>query len=503
MTANSGQIRFQRDLYLHLLSINQTIETDDFLNHAVRLLVAIAKADQGYLEVRDIHGQEVRASLSFSSREIDQVQKIISHGVIKKALDDKQIIQTHSAITDPRFKERKSVQQANIKAVLCVPIYTENVYGVLYLQGGGEFNVGSEHLIHEIKLFTRHIAPLLDQLLINQSRQPVFDYTSELRKKYFLQNVVGKSKSLARVLKSALIVAPLSVNVLFTGNSGTGKTQMARIIHLNGFQAEYPFVELNCAALPENLIENELFGSYAGGHSGATRPVKGKIAAAKSGTLFLDEISELSFSAQAKLLQLMESGEYYPLGSSSPEKADVRVITASNIDLEEAVANRSFREDLYYRINTFTINMPDLAERKTDIEELADYFCSSLCQKHGLSPINLSASALVQLVSREWKGNIRELRHTIESALIRAAADEKSELLPEHLFPTEEKDQPDETSESSYKEATQQFQKTFILEKLKEFNWNISLTSKKVGLSRSQLNNLIKLFDLNREDLSE
>ena len=173
------------------------------------------------------------------------------------------------------------------------------------------------------------------------------------------------------------MVSPLDVSILLTGESGTGKSQIARVVHENGPPRRHPFIEVNCAALPETLIESELFGAVAGGHSTATRSIPGKVAAAERGTLFLDEVSELTPASQGKLLQLLQSKQYFPLGASETRTADVRVIAATNTDLEAAVKRGRFREDLFYRLQVLPVRVPGLAERRDDIPELAHHFCAS------------------------------------------------------------------------------------------------------------------------------
>src|SRR6185503_5405365 len=195
-----------------------------------------------------------------------------------------------------------------------------------------------------------------------------------LRRTLKASAIIGKSRALAGVLTQAAAAAPLDVTVLLTGPSGTGKTQLARVIHESSPRARGPFVELNCAALPEALLESELFGVLPGAHSTATRKIAGKVAAAEGGTLFLDEIGELKPAAQAKLLKLLESREYYPLGATHPVCADVRVIAATNLDIKAAVQRKDFREDLFYRLQVLPIRLPSLAERREDVALLAEHF---------------------------------------------------------------------------------------------------------------------------------
>src|SRR4029453_11905841 len=220
-----------------------------------------------------------------------------------------------------------------------------------------------------------------------------------------------------------------------TGESGTGKSQIARIVHENGRRADHPFVEVNCAALPETLIESELFGAVAGAHSTATRSIPGKVAAAEHGTLFLDEVSDLTLASQAKLLQLLQSKQYFPLGASGPRTADVRVIAATNIDLDAAVKGGRFREDLFYRLQVLPVRVPGLRERREDIPELARHFCEAAAGPHRLPALALSSRAVHALANAEWPGHVRQLAHNVEAALIRATGRSATAIEREHVSP--------------------------------------------------------------------
>ena len=249
------------------------------------------------------------------------------------------------------------------------------------------------------------------------------------------------------MLREVALVAPLDIDVLLTGGSGTGKSQMARVIHDNSLRASQPFVELNCAAMPESLIESELFGAVQGAHSTAVRRIEGKLGSAQGGTLLLDEVAELSPSAQAKLLQLLQSRLYYPLGSTKPVRADLRIIAATNVDLGTAVADGKFREDLFYRLNVLPIRMPTLAERREDIAELARHFCVSGCERHRLPRVTISEHLADALAAAEWPGNIRQLAHAIEAAVIRAAGTGVLRIERAHVFPPEASQQRSDASQ--------------------------------------------------------
>jgi Nif-specific regulatory protein len=295
------------------------------------------------------------------------------------------------------------------------------------------------------------------------------------------------------------LVSPLDVCVLLTGDTGVGKSQVARVIHANSARASGPFVEINCAALPETLLEGELFGAMPGAHSTATRRVEGKVTAAKGGTLLLDEIAEMTTTAQAKLLQLLQTREYYPLGSSQPVASDVRVVAATNVDLRKAVAAKRFREDLLYRLQVLPIRVPSLSERRQDIPALARHFCETAQRMHKLRTMELSPGALRSLSAADWPGNIRELAHRVEAGAIRAAADGAPQVEAVHLglaAPTA----PTSSYEGcTFHEGTRIYQRGLLRATLDATGGNVSESARRLDLTRAHVYTLMKTLGLERE----
>jgi Nif-specific regulatory protein len=495
--------RLERDFYLRLLELGTQSRFEPFLKEALALVVEISGARQGYLELHGAaddaeHGWSI--AHGFSDAEFEQVRSRISRGIIAEALSTGQVVETASAMLDPRFLGRKSVQAAKIEAVLCAPIGSDPPLGALYLQGREEPGHFPEDASERAKLFARHLAPLAENLIrLHRLRQDE-DRTAPFRQSLRAEGVIGKSAALAAVLRDASLVAPLDVNVLLTGESGTGKSQIARVIHESGPRAGRPMVELCCAALPETLVESELFGARAGSHSTATAPVTGKVAAAEGGTLLLDEIGELPLGAQAKLLQLLQTKRYYPLGASRPETADVRLIAATNSDLESAVSGGTFREDLFYRLAVLPVRVPTLAERAGDVAELARHFCARACAQHGLRHLELSRGALAAVEAAEWRGNVRQLQHAIEAGAIRAAGLGFSRIERHHLFPEEGESETPEAEPATFQQATRRFQAELLRTTLEESGWNVSETARRLDLARSHVYKLIGAFGLERID---
>ena len=338
---------------------------------------------------------------------------------------------------------------------------------------------------------------MLDQLFIEQEREEL--PLSSLQAQHNLSGMIGSSPKFVEVIQSALMIAPLEVNTLLLGETGTGKSQLARMIHNNSHHSEGEFVENNCAALPDSLIESELFCAGAGAHSSATKAMSGKISAAENGTLFLDEIGELLLESQAKLLQFIQSGQYYPLGSSKLNTSNARLVFATNQNLVEMIHAGKFREDLYHRINTFELNLPNLSQRKTDIALLLEHFLAEAISKNKLPQLAANPDLVRHLAESEIPGNIQGLQNLVERACIKATVEKSGELRTEH-FPALAAPTGQSSSDGGkdFHAATLTFQQDLLTQKLAATSWNISRTARELNLSRSHVHNLIRQFDLAR-----
>ena len=496
----AAELRRERDLYLRLLRLGEEDDLERFLDEALALVVEVTGARRGYVELFDPAGSdEPRFWTSFecSAAELDQVRAKVSRGIVAEAIARGETIATASAFLDPRFQASKSVQDARIEAVLCGPIGYDPPFGVVYLEGRVSPGPFDEAARQRVELFGRLVSPLADRLMTRHSSLEAQDATQELRKRFRLDGLTGRGRTFEAVLRQLMQVAPLDVDVLLLGESGTGKSQLARALHANSPRMNQPFVEVNCAAIPESLFENELFGHVPGAYTGAQSAADGKLAAAHRGTLLLDEVGEIPLQLQAKLLQFLQSRQYARLGSSQMVGADVRVIAATNLDLQQAVRERRFRDDLYYRLRVLPIRIPTLDERREDIAELAERFCDDTCNRHGFPRLSLTRGALQALAAADWPGNVRQLQHAVEAAVIHAVSDNARKVEVTH-FSEEDVGVTGESKAETFATATHAFQRTLVLRTLEATDWNVAEAARRLDLARSYLYTLIKEHQLSR-----
>lgn len=305
--------------------------------------------------------------------------------------------------------------------------------------------------------------------------------------------LIGESEKMRSLRSQIEIAARSSSRVLITGESGSGKELVARLLHGLSNRASKPFIEVNCAAIPQELIESEMFGHEKGSFTGAFERKKGKFELADGGTLFLDEIGDMSLQTQAKVLRVIETQEFQRVGGNANIKVDVRIIAATNKDLPTEVRKGTFREDLFFRLNVIPISVPPLRERKEDIPLLVDYFIKTISEEYGQRPKEITPEAIRRLQNHEWPGNVRELRNTLERLLIMtqsAVITEKDINLGDGV------EMASYFSYRTLKEARDAFERDFIMKKLKENNWNISKTAEQLDIERSNLHRKIKTYNI-------
>ncbi len=323
--------------------------------------------------------------------------------------------------------------------------------------------------------------------------------------------MVGRSPSLEKVFDAIKRASPTNATVLITGESGVGKELVARAIHRNSSRRDEAFIQVNCAAIPEELIESELFGHEKGSFTGATEKQIGKFELAHKGTIFLDEVADMSLKTQAKVLRVLQEGEVERIGSQRTIEVDVRVIAATNRDLEEAIQNNGFREDLYFRLSVIPLRVPPLRERPEDIEALVQLFVAQFSTENNVKRKTFTPATLELFRRQPWRGNIRELKNTVERLLIMS---EGEEIRPGHLegmwLPPRPAvsaapggapapaAMPSDTA-STLKDFKESAERAFIVRKLKEHHWNISATAAAIGTPRSNLYKKLEQYEIKEE----
>jgi len=310
--------------------------------------------------------------------------------------------------------------------------------------------------------------------------------------------LTGSSEAIMELKETISLVAPTNAWILIMGENGTGKELVSRSIHKQSKRAHKPFIEVNCAAIPEELIESELFGHEKGAFTGATEKKRGKFDLAHEGTLFLDEVADMSLKAQAKILRILQEKKYERVGGAKVIATDVRVLAATNKDLEKEMEAGRFRQDLYYRLNVIPLRVPPLRERKEDIPLLAKRFLKDFALKEGEGEKSIANDGIEILMQHDWPGNVRELKNIVERLVIMKAGDVIDANDIPAFVKNDQMGEPDNAglALNSYRLAKANFEKQYIAAKLKEYDGNISRTAEAIGLERSNLHRKIKSYSL-------
>ena len=389
--------------------------------------------------------------------------------------------------------------QEKSAAVIMITAYGSEKIAVEAMKSGAYDYLPKPFEVDELRLVVERALDHLD--LAEENLRLKRQLTSEGQ----FGAMIGASESMRQLFELADRVATAEVTVLIQGESGTGKELLAREIHRRSNRGSKPFVALNCAALPEHLIESELFGYEKGAFTGATSQKRGKFELAHGGTLFLDEVGDMSLATQARLLRVLETRRFERLGGTTPIEVDVRVLSATNKDLVAEITKQTFREDLYYRLRVVLLTCPPLREHKDDILLLVDEFCRMLAVKHRRGSITVSREAMAQLMACEWKGNVRELKNVLESGIVMSRDDMlQPEDIPVDLLVAQAL-QPGQSGPTpylvagDYREAKRQFEIAYIKAKLREYGGNITRTAAAIGLHRQSLQEKLRELGIQAE----
>jgi transcriptional regulator with GAF, ATPase, and Fis domain len=480
-----------------LLKISRVVHSisdlDQLQAQILELIFEVVPAERGAI-LLDGKGSEKFSSLFAHPGPAKGVEPVrVSRTITRQVMDQGVAILGADVPGNGGFNGVDSLVSSKVRSLLCVPLTVfKKVLGCIYLDTtspGTRFDRDHLELVASI-------AGISAVALENARRLQWLEQENQrLAAEINLQhNMVGESAAMKEVYRFLSRVAPTESTVLIGGESGTGKELVARAIHRNSPRASRPFVAINCAAIPEGLLESELFGYERGAFTGAAAQKKGRLEMADGGVVFLDEIGELAPALQVKLLRVLQEREFERLGGSRPISIDIRLIAATNKDLAAAVKARTFREDLYYRLDVVSLVLPRLRERLQDIPILAEYFVAKFAVKCKVKPKKISPEAMAGLINYKWPGNVRELENAIERALVLGVSDSiRPEDLPESVA---QKDPAQSAHEAKYHLAVTQLKKHLILTALEEAKGSYTDAARILGVHANYLHRLVRNLDL-------
>jgi Nif-specific regulatory protein len=428
----------------------------------------------------------------------------LGEGVTGRVIDTGQPVIIPRISDEPLFLDRTGSRKNRDKediSFICVPIkFGHEVLGALSVDRLFNDQISFEEDVRLLTIIASsisqavHLRQLAEEEL-EKVREENQRLQNELRAKYGPKNIIGTSKAMLEVYDQINKVCQANTTVLILGESGVGKERLAHAIHYLSGRASGPYIAINCAALPESLIESELFGHERGAFTGATGFRKGRFEMAEKGTLFLDEIGELSLVLQSKLLRVLQEKKFERVGGNATLKADVRIIAATNRNLEALMQEGKFREDLYYRLNIFPIVVPPLRDRKTDIMLLVDYFIEKYCREIGKEIVRISTPAIDLLMSYSWPGNVRELENCIERAIILST---DGVIQSYHLPPSLQRsgDSPCKEGRGAFKAMVAAYEQEIIVEELRRCRGNMAKAARALGMTERIMGLRIARYDI-------
>ena len=463
------------DQFNALLKISEMLNSntyeDSLIESALDLIIQVVNAERGLFVKHENEKFSIVSARNFQSENINDISEFSSN-ILNEVISKKEPVLYHDMQSDPQVSQYESVQIQKIKSVIGVPVLQHgNIWGVILADSQKD----RREFTNENLLFLSFFSNLLTLALekVNQLEKLQDEnriLANKLEATDEIPEMVGSSDAIKRTAKLIHKVAQTDATVLILGESGTGKDLAAKAIHKLGSRKDKPFLAQFCGSIPDNLLESELFGYKKGAFTGASADKKGLLEVADEGTFFLDEIADISSALQAKLLRVLENKEIMRLGDTKIKKIDVRIIAATNKNLQQLVEQGKFREDLFYRLNVFPIKLPPLRERKDDVPLLADFFINKISGKN----IKIHPNAVKKLQSYYYPGNVRQLQNVIQRAIILCDSDK---IDTEHIIIE------DQQGIDHFKGTLKELEKLILKKRLEECNGNRTLVSKSLGVS--------------------
>ncbi len=449
-------------------------------------LVALTKAEKGFVLVMQDGERHLAAAHNVDNEKLDITK--VSDSIVNQVVEHLQPLIVSDAATDARFARAKSVVDLRLSSVMCVPlIYRKDLLGVIYLGNDSVTDLFTERDLGLLKIYAAQASlAVFHALQLNQLRLDNRNLRTQLQAAS-QGEMIGTHPAMKAVFKILRRVAPTDVSMLILGETGTGKELVAREIHRLSARRDKSFVVINCGAIPENLLESELFGHRRGSFTGAVADKVGKVEAANGGTLFLDEIGEMPMNLQVKLLRVLQERVIERVGDVEPRPVDIRVVAATNKDLEESIKEGKFREDLFYRLNEISVSLPPLRDRGEDVVVLAQYFLNLYREQYGAKPRGFTNQALLALKNEFWPGNVRELENRVKKAVIMS---DRALLNPDDLGLQERQ----KREILPLAEAEEEFKVDYIRKALDLNNWNKAQTARDLGIDARTVFRYIERF---------
>ena len=456
-----------------LMHVRDLTELLDALMDAV---IQITNADKGFLILAEGETLDIKVARNLNRENIADAITQLSDSIIAKVVRSRKPVIISDAMHDDEFAAAKSVMHLKVSSVICVPLLDRGrLLGLIYVGNDSIRDLFQEETLRVLTVFASQAALIVaNALLLNELRHDNKRLNDRLEQ-YRFGEIVGTSPPMQQVFRKVEKIAPTDISVLITGETGTGKELIARELHNRSPRAKGPFITINCGAIPENLLESELFGHVRGAFTGAVTSKTGRFQAADRGTLFLDEIGEMPLALQVKILRALQERVVVRVGDTNAEPVDIRVLAATNRELEAEIKAGRFREDLYYRLNVVHLHLPPLRDRGDDIVVLARYMVGRYAPEYGGKVRGLTPNAIAAIKRHRWSGNIRELENRIKKAVVLS---DKALLGPEDLDLT-----PDDLPPIlPLAEAKEQFQRDYINEILLLNNGNRTKTARDLGV---------------------
>jgi transcriptional regulator with GAF, ATPase, and Fis domain len=508
--------------------LNSELRLHRVLETIVDTVIELTDAERGFLLLKDAGGElQVKVARNIEQSSLDTPELALSRSIAKQAADRGEPVITVDAAGDDRFRQALSVTDLHLRSVLAVPLAVKgNVVGTIYvdhrLRKGvfddedvalvldfaeqGAIAIENARLLAELRRRERQVDGLNKRLErdLQARHEELSDVRQELKEsreaaalRYDYRQIVGRTPRMLELFRLLDRVTDTSLPVVIQGESGTGKELVARAIHFNGPRRERPFVSENCAAIPETLLESTLFGYVRGAFTGADRDTRGLFAVADGGTLFLDEVGEMSPAMQGKLLRVLQEGEFRRVGGERPQKVDVRIVVATNKDLQRMVAEGKFRQDLFFRLSVVRLTLPPLRERREDIPLLVEAFLQHFARAASGPAKGVDPAALARLVGYRWPGNVRELENEIQRAAAFAGARISVDDLSPHVAAGAEGATSDDGPDSLLlKPRIERLERSHIREALTQHGGNQTRAADALGLSRFGLQKKLRRYGI-------